>query len=337
MFKIRQNLHLILALVLYLVILWLRIIQGGWEPKIDLFKLQRQALDEKISQFLPSPDAQLVSGVLLGQNKSLPGELKLALRDTSTIHIVVASGQNLSMVAGFFLAFAGLVKRKIAITFGLLAVIFYTLLTGFQVPIMRAAVMFGLACLAQLTGRQRDGVWVLLVTGGLMLLINPKWLTDISFQLSFLATFGVIVLAPVFLKRLDKIPLIGQDLAVSLSAQLMVTPVIIQNFHQFSVVGIAANLLILWTIPFMMILGAAVLAAGFISGLLGSLIAWPLLALTRYFIYIVEFFGHLPFSWEYVGGKIWIFWVGYYLILAAVMLSLKNGQREAVTGSETGG
>lgn len=327
------KLPLILAIVLYILIYFLRLQQGGWDLKFDLFKTQREALDKSIGQFLPSPQAELLSGILLGQNGDLPHNLKLALRDTSTLHIVVASGQNLSMVAGFFLGFAGLIKRKTAIFMSLGAVIFYTLLTGLQVPILRAGIMFAFASLAQLTGRERSGAWVLIITAGLMLLINPSWLTDISFQLSVLATFGVIVVAPPILKLFRNIPIISQDLAVSLAAQSMVMPVIAQNFHQFSLVGLIANVAILWTIPFIMILGSLMLILGTVFNFAGSLIGIFVNVFLTYFIYVVQFFGKLPFAWEYVGEQIWIVWLGYYLILAGVMLSLNSGQRKNSSGS----
>ena len=233
-----NNLPFILAIILYLLIFFVRYQQGGWDIKLDLFPQVRQNLDQKISLLLPSPQAELLSGVLLGQNKTLPATLKLKLRDTSTLHIVVASGQNLSLVAAFFLNLAGLIKRRNAIVLSLLAVVLYTLLTGVQVPVLRAAIMFSLASLAQIFGRQRDGWWVLTLTAGLMLLINPEWITDLSFQLSFLATFGVVVVSPILIRYLDKIPVIGQDLSVTLAAQLMVTPIIAQSFHQISFVSL---------------------------------------------------------------------------------------------------
>ncbi|TSC86357.1 MAG: Uncharacterized protein G01um10147_880 [Microgenomates group bacterium Gr01-1014_7] len=295
--------------------------------KIDLFKVQRDALDQKISQFLPSPQAELLSGILLGRSRDLPGQLKLSLRDTSTLHIVVASGQNLSMVAGFFLGLSGLIRRKNAVMLSLAAAIFYTLLSGLQVPILRAAIMFSFVSLAQLYGREREGTWVLIVTVGLMLLVNPRWITEISFQLSVLATFGVIVVAPIFLHWLDKIPIIGQDLAVSLAAQVMITPVIAQNFHQFSLVGLLTNVLILWTVSFIMILGGAMLVAGFLWSSLAWLISLAVSALLTYFIYIVQFFASLPFAWEYVGEQWVVIWIGYYMVMGGVLLALnKSGK-----------
>ena len=323
-----KNLPIILAILLYILIYFLRLQQavpagrqGGWEFNLDLFPKVRQGFDQRINQLLPSPQAELLSGILLGQNKKLPGQLKLALRDTSTLHIVVASGQNLSMVAGFFLSLAGLIKRRHAIILSLVAVVLYTLLTGVQVPILRAAIMFSLASLATLFGRQRDGLWVLIVTAALMLLVNPKWILDLSFQLSFLATFGVVIVAPILLSYLKFMPIIGQDLVVTLSAQLMVTPIIAQNFHQISLVSLAANVLVLWTIPFIMVGGVVML-------LLGQLAAVVVGVLLTYFIYIVQFFAHLPFAWEYIGEQSWIVWVGYYMVLAAVMLLLNNAKTE---------
>ena len=293
--------------------------QGGWDIRLDLFPEVRHNLDQRIAQMLPSPQAELLSGILLGQNKNLPGRLKLALRDTSTLHIVVASGQNLSMVAGFFLSFSGLIGRKKATALGLLACVFYTLMSGMQLPILRAAIMFTFASLASFFGRVRDGWWVLLVTAALMLLVNPSWITNLSFQLSFLATFGVIVISPILLKFFSKIPIISQDLAVTIAAQVMVTPIIAQNFHQISLVSVLANILILWTISFIMILGSLMLLFGPIFALLTNI-------LLTYFIYIVQFFASLPFAWEYIGEQIWIIWVGYYLVLAGIMLLLNNDQ-----------
>lgn len=311
------RLPLILAIILYLLLFYIRYQQGGWEIKLDVFQKERQFLDQKVSQFLPSPQAELLSGILLGQNKNLPGQFKLNLRDTSTLHIVVASGQNLSMVAGFFLSLAGLIKRRNALVLSLLAVLLYTLLTGMQVPILRAAIMFSLASLASLFGRAKQGWWVLLITAALMLLINPKWVTDLSFQLSFLATFGVVVVSPILLAYFKVLPIIGNDLAVTLAAQLMVTPIILQNFHQLSLVSVITNLLVGWTVPLIMILGSLMLVFGSVLGLATNIFL-------TYFIYVVQFFASLSFAWEYIGEQILITWVGYYILLTGIMLLLNN-------------
>lgn len=324
---LQAKLPFLLAIFLYILIYLVRWQQGGWEPKLDLFPGFRSELDKRISHLLPSPQSELLSGILLGEKKNLPVNLKLALRDTSTLHMVVVSGQNLTLLAGVLMNLAGLLRRKVAISITLLAIIGYTLLTGAQIPVLRAAIMAALTFLAQFFGRQKDAVWVLIVVAALLLLINPLWILDLSFQLSFLATAGVVIAAPILLNYF-KLPLIGQDLAVTTGAQLMVMPIIIQNFHQLSLVGIVANLLTAWTIPFIMILGSITVLVSFFSQLLAQILAYALGALLTYFIYIVEFFSSLPFAWEYVGEKIWIVWVGYYLILAGILIAIKKEIRE---------
>ena len=315
---------IVLSILIYLLVYLVRFNQGGWDVKVEIFKVFRSTLDKQVGVYLPSPHAELLSGIILGQNKDLPGELKLALRDTSTLHIVVASGQNLNMVAGFFLLLSGLIKRKLAIFLSFLAIIFYTLLTGAEVPILRAAAMVSLGFLAQVFGRERESIFIVIGVGALMLLINPNWITSLSFQLSFMATLGVVSVAPIILRRLESLPrFIGSDLAVSLGAQMMVLPIIASNFHQLSLVSIPANLMVLWTIPFIMIGGVIFLVVSWIPAL-GWFLAQVLNALLTYFIYIVQFFASLPFAWEYVGQFHWIVWVGYYLIVYSILNFLSN-------------
>lgn len=321
-----NKLPLILAILLYILIYLVRWQQDEWNVDLDLFADIRHSLDVQINTLIPSPQAELLSGIVLGNKKDLPPDLKLALRDTSTLHIVVVSGQNLSLLGGLILSFSGLISRRIAIIAAFLGIFFYTILTGAEIPVLRAAIMVSLTLLAQAYGRQKDAVWVLILSAGLMLLVNPRWILDLSFQLSFLATAGVIIVAPVLLNLL-KLPkllmLISQDLAVTTGAQLMVMPIIIQSFHQLSLVGIITNLFIGWTVPFIMILGSTMLLFPLFPPL--AIISQALLT---YFIYIVQFFSSFSFAWIYIGEQMWMVWLGYYLILASVMLLLKNAKAE---------
>ena len=149
-----------------------------------------------------------------------------------------------------------------------------------------------------------------------MLLYNPNWLLSISFQLSFLATFGVIVVAPILVKHLERVPkVLREDLGVTVAAQAMVLPVIAYNFGQLSLFGIVANLLILWTIPLVMISGFAALGLGLVSSVLGTLAGLLPTILLTYFIYLVEFFAKLPGASVAVGESGIVMWAGYYLLV----------------------
>lgn len=322
----------LIILTVWLVVFAFRVISlGGLDPtyrdeKVGLFAPLRENLAQIIDQSLPFPQNTLLAGIILGADK-IPMFLKNDLKTTSTIHIAVVSGQNLSLLSGLILNLAAFLGRKKTVTLIVIVILFYSLLTGLEVPVLRAALMVGLAYLAQLLGKENAGSWVLFLVAGGMLIFNPNWLLSISFQLSFLATFGVIVVAPILLERLKAVPnILRQDLGVTLAAQVMVLPIIAYNFGQISLVGILVNSLILWVIPIVMAAGFGVLIAGVISTLLGQIIGLVPGVLLTYIIYLVEFFAKLPGASFKIGETgVWM-WAGYYLLIGAGVWILKVRQ-----------
>lgn len=334
----------ILLLVLFLVLFFLRVEQVGGlradrATQGDNYSLSsqlRRGLSEKVSELLPEPQAALLSGMLIGQQSDLPKDFQQALKNTSTVHIVVVSGENLSLVAGFVMVLAPLLGRRKTLALTSLVVLGYSFLTGFQVPVIRAALMVELSYLAQFLGKESDSSWTLLVVGALMLLYNPNWLLSISFQLSFLATLAVLVISPIIIKLLNFLPdLIKQDLGVSLAVQLLTWPVVAANFHQLSLIGVLINSLILFSVAPIMITGAAALAGAWIFLGLGKLLAWVPLILLSYFVDLVNFGNSVPFVQTYVGNLPGVFWLGYYLLLGGLFLYVINwnyAKNEAGTG-----
>lgn len=325
--------RLVFAAAIWLFLFSFRILQiGGIDPTYQekgnqALKPLQDHLARVLEKTSPYPQSSLLEGILIGVGQRIPFALKKELQATSTIHIVVVSGQNLTILAGFLISLAGFLGRKKTIFLTLLVVVFYSLLTGLQIPVLRAAIMALLAYLAQLLGKERQGIWVLALTGGLMLLFNPNWLLSISFQLSFLATLGVVVLAPVFVDKLQPVPqILRQDLAMTLSAQLLTLPVIAFNFHQLSLFGILVNSLILWTVPLVMVSGFITLGLGLVSSFLGQLASLIPSVLLTYFIYIVEFFAKFPGASVSIGESSIVFWVGYYLLVGAGVWMLSKSQ-----------
>lgn len=281
----------------------------------------RQHLSQSLDKLLPEPQVSLLKGILLGIDKGMPQDFLNSLRQTGTIHMVVVSGQNVTMVAGFFLSLAGLVSRKKALVLSFVGIFLYTLLAGAQPPVVRAAIMGTLAYSAQIFGRQNTSGWVLTLTAIFMLLVDPLLLFDLSFQLSFLATLGILFLNPVFLKFLAQVPnFLRQNLSITLSAQLLTMPLIVYNFGQFSLLSVLANLLVIETIPFIMSFGAVLAFLSVTLSFLGKLAAlfiWPILT---YFVWITEFLGKLPFaSANGLTVPLFSIWA-YYLILLGFLL-----------------
>lgn len=321
---------ILLICIIWVVLFTIKVVQiGGIDPiyreeGIQLFQPLRTDLSNKIDEILPYPQSALLSGIILGNQSDLPYSFKKQLQATSTIHIVVVSGQNLTILAGFMISLVTLFGRKKTLILTLFVIVIYSLITGFGVPVVRAAIMAGFAYTGKLLGREGTGWWILFATGGLMLLYQPNWLLNISFQLSFLATFGVVVVAPIFSKTINKAPLIlREDLAVTLAAQLMVVPILAYNFNQISLAGLLSNLFVLWSVPIIMISGFAALVIGLINTFLGQIAGLVPGILLTYFIYIIELFSKMPGAVVSISQTGIVMWIGYYLILGAIVWKLK--------------
>jgi len=282
---------------------------------VTVLKNQQTILERQINNLSIYPNSSIIAGILLGSDHSIPKYLREDLQKTSTIHMMVASGQNLSMLFGFLLILAPFFGRKKLVVVVIPVILYYAILTGFEIPIVRALLMSFVAIIATLLGRQKAGAISIIIVAWLMLMFEPKWLHSVSFQLSFLATIGVVVIAPILQSRFKLPQLIGADLAISLAAQLMVLPVIVTTFKTISIVGLFANILTLWTIPIIMVFSTLALVLGLVSQLLGQLIMLVPTILTSYIIYIVSYFAQLPFSVVYIENTNLMIWVGYYLFL----------------------
>jgi competence protein ComEC len=319
----RSNLFLGILFIL-LIIRWYFF--GGYflfEENISLLSPMQNYLVSICNQIMPEPQSSLLAGILIGEKQSLDPDFKKALINTSTIHIVVVSGQNLSMLAGFLMAFSPWFGRKKTVLITITILTGYSILTGLQLPVIRAALMSIFSLSGLLFNREINAVKILIFSGQVMLIANPTWLDSISFQLSFMATFGVMVLAPEIIKADKWLPdFIRQDLWVSLSAQLLTLPIIAINFHRVSIVGLLSNMLVLWTIGPVMITGIIAVLVSLFSPFLGAIFGFVPSLLLFYFTKVIEITNQ---SWSsllipYFTGH---FWVGYYITFIGIYLFFK--------------
>jgi len=289
----------------------------------------KTGIERNFASILPSPQSGLLSGIVLGSKQVLPDDFRQALINTSTIHIVVASGQNLTILSGLVIGFAPVFGRRKTVAASIGTNLFYAVLTGFQIPIIRAAIMNIFASLGTLSGREAPVMFALFTSALIMLIYEPLWLFSVSFQLSFLASFAVMEFAPAVETRFKWLPdLINQDLVVSASAFLFTLPIIFENFHRVSITGIVVNALVLWTTPLIMASGGIVAMISLLSLEAAAALALiPGIFLT-YLIYVVSFFNSFSPSVE-VRSLGWMFWLGYYFVLLGLYLWVKkSGAKE---------
>ncbi len=265
-----------------------------------LYKI-RFVLNAQINRLLSEPQASFLAGLLYGARTTLSDELTQAFNRTGTTHIIAISGYNITIIAAtlaIILRFLGLPRKKSfwLITIG---IIFFVFFTGASASVVRAGIMGLVVLLSKQFGRGNVGGRVLILAVFLMLLVNPRLLFfDVGFQLSFLSTIGLMYVGPILEKYFYFWPErfgLKEIILSTLSAIIATAPLTIYVFGRFSLVAPVANLLILWSIPYVMSLGAIAIGVSFIFFPLGQILAWLTWLPLTYIIKVVEILA--KFKW----------------------------------------
>ena len=224
---------------------------------------------------MPSEDAAAIFAMLFGGYAGLQPELLEAFTITGIVHLLSVSGSHISLVAAVMVWLCSVLRlpKGIAAAAVLGVIVVYAMLAGCVPPVIRSAVMGGLAFLAMALDRERDAGRILLLTGLMMLGISPLLLFHISFQLSFLATAGLLYLAPVargWLQGHGVRGALAMGLAVTFAAQMATLPVLAWYFNQLSLSSFLANLVIVPIVDAVIVIGLLAGLAAFLLPLAGS-------------------------------------------------------------------
>lgn len=257
---------------------------------------------DSINSIISEPHSAFLAGLLVGARRGIPEYLLEAFSRTGTTHIIAISGSNITIIAAViigFLQFLGVNKRR-AFWWISAGIVIFVIMTGATASVVRAGVMGIFVLLARQFGRASRPTNALVFTGFVMLLVNPKILVfDAGFQLSFLATMGLVYINPIFqncTKRWPELLGIKEALVTTLSAMITTTPLIMYQFGRLSIVAPLANILILPAIPITMAIGFASGIAGMVWILFGQILAWPAWLLLEYMIRVAEFLSSLRFA-----------------------------------------
>ena len=268
-----------------------------------LFGLSRahDAVVDRVEQLYGEPHAALLSGLLLGDQR-FSDQWEKQFQATGTTHIVAASGYNVTVV--LFLLFGLLVylrvRRQHAFVVLLVGVTAYVVLAGADAAIVRAGIMGALVLTSKQLGRRSSMTNILLLAAVVMLVVEPRLLRDdVGFQLSALATAGLIYFAPTVEKWFHFVPTtmtLRESLSATVAATIATLPVILFNFGQFSLLSPLANILILPVLPFAMAFGAISLLISLVSLPFAAVTTGPAWALLSYVLWVIESLADLPLS-----------------------------------------
>jgi competence protein ComEC len=326
----------------------LRVIQpqSGFSPAAAIYTL-RQKMNDSLAATLPEPQAGLAQGIVLGIRSSIAPDLRNQLSMTGTAHLIAISGINLSIIAGMIVALGlRLFGRRyyLYVWFTLAIIWFYTVLAGWQAPVIRSAVMASVFLLAELLGRQKYALAALALSAAIMAGLDPSLLWSLSFQLSFLAMAGLVLITPLLQAPLQRyitdrwgekspaerflMPVLD-SLCVSLGSLFAVWPLIALNFGLFSLAGPLATFLIAPALTPIILLCMLTATIGLFSLPLAwvtGAVAWLFLS---YMLEMIKLFASLPLIAVQTGG-LTINWVRLYYGLLGLGLLVRSQWRSLI-------
>ena len=302
----------------------------NWIDKsINTIKL---AISENIENILEKEEAQIVKGLILGDTTALEDELKEKFQIANISHVLAVSGMHIVyIVIGIEVVFKKwLGKRyvKYVIIFGL---VFYMSITGFTSSIVRAGIMGMMNIFAFLVYRKND-IWTsIAISLGIILIQNPYAITGVGLQLSYLGTIGIILFNKNIKQYLDNVKWIKNNIrikrskqiskiienlkdmiSVTLSAQLMILPIMLYHFNLIGIYFVITNILVSIIIGPIMFLSIIFIFSSFIHLQISQFISIFLSFGIQSLIQISNL-ANLPFSKIYVPTPSILFIFIYYI------------------------
>jgi len=292
---------------IYSVCYWpkIKIIEKSKQNSIysNILKFKKKSLNFITTNF-PEPQVTFLSAILLGLKKQIPSDMRSWFSLSGASHLLAVSGLHIAIliqIIAILLTNIFLIKRQRVFLPTIFIISLFIILIGAPASAIRAGLMGLVLLFASKIERPYSVLNSLILVGTLMLLFNPKFLIfDIGFQLSFLAVLGICLFYKLFNKWFKKIPSyrflpLRDYLSITLSAQILVLPLILYYFGNLSLAAPISNVLILLVMPIVMLLGFFFIFASFINFWLAQIFFWPLWILATYIILITKIFSSIPY------------------------------------------
>jgi competence protein ComEC len=300
-------------------------------------------LRQVIYQNLSPPHSLILGSIILGDKKRISDEMKEKLNITGTRHITCISGMHIIILSGMLMRLwlaIGLWRNQ-AFYLTIIPLIFFIIMVGAPASAIRAGIMAGMILFAQKIERLRSADRAIVFAAVVILFFNPLLLSsDIGFQLSFLASIGIIYLNPItqdfyqqsklkkyFQLTVGSLKSTWDIVFMSLSAQIFTLPILIYNFGYVSLVVIFTNILIIPILPFIFGMGFLFIFSGVFCGLLAWLLSLPCWLLLSYIIIVIEKFSNVPFASCNLNIH-WIVIPAFYIILGIIVRHFYRKSKE---------
>ncbi len=301
----------------------------------DLIYPLRKLISKNFTTYIGGKEASFLKGILIGDRSEIPFELKESFINAGVMHILAVSGLHVGMITAIIFVLLSFFRfsRKICIIGTSLILVFYIFLTGHPPSVVRASVMAIIILMSFLLERKVDVFNSLAVAAIILLFIDAKQLFEPGFQLSFIAVIAIVALypkihsvlylAPEVLQKSSIIKFFSGLAAVSFAAAIGTIPFTSYYFGKISIIGFAANLIIVPMTGIILALGIITSIFAFISNWAADIFAQTTKASAGFLLYFVSYFGNLKYShifanFNFLSGVI------FYVIIGFIF-TLRNG------------
>ncbi len=294
-----------------------------------IFKLANtisRKIQQKTNELLEKEEASLLTGILIGDKENLEDEIQEAFRKSNLSHILAVSGAHVSyvMLGIHYIMTIGKIgkkKSKIATIFLLL---FFILLTGQTSSVTRACFMTIYIIIAQLLHKRVSTISSISISMLILMILNPYCILEVGFQLSYGGTLGIVLLYEPLKQYISrKVKICGEMLLITISANLILMPIILYHYNTLSLTFLISNLLAAPIMGIIVILGFLTIIISFILPFVAEILAIPLQLLLKIFLKIAILTSNIPFSQiKVVTPK--IYWILFYYSIIAIFIFQQN-------------
>ncbi len=296
-----------------------------------------RAIRDKIDKTFPLGTADFMRALLTGDRSRLNEDVETtaAMERAGVTHIVAVSGMHVSILAGFLFTVLG--HSAPAVLAAVPVLLIFMAVSGFASSVVRAVVMQVMVLVSPLVYRESDSLTSLSLAMLILLLINPRAIAGVGFQLSFAATLGIILFTPrmqkFFTSRLPKgksfkksvLLWASGTVSATFGALLPTVPISAFYFGCVSIIAPLVNLLILWAVSPAFLIGAVAVGAAFICLPVGRVIGFYPAALVKYILLVVKLAARPFLAAVYLDGtavRVW-FLLTYLTVLAFAVFKIK--------------
>ena len=327
--------------------------EGAGSPLLRRVYALRATLSESLQRSLPEPASALARSLLLGQRRGLPDEVRQDFIETGTSHLLAISGLHVAILLGAALALGRMLfgGARWALLLALVAVWTYAMVSGMSPSVTRAALMGSVFLLGRALGREGASLPALAAAAAAMTALDPRLLANVSFQLSFTAVMGLLLLAPPIEARLFRVASRVTDAeganaalgratasatAAGIAATLGTLPLVALVFERVSYLGIPATLLALPALPLALAASGVSAVAGAVWMPLGIATGWLAWAPLSYLLAVASAAARFPGGLLELGGMTPVMVWGYYALLVGAAYGLRRLRDDDDSSTPTG-